>query len=454
MTGAKILVIDEEPVIQELLKELFERRQMTVTTSENGQKAVNILKHFAFDIIISAMKLSDYTGLDLLVKIKELHPSTPVIFITAYGSIENAVEAMKLGAFDYLTKPFSTDAIEAAVDRARESLTLHTEISHVPSLQSINKITLPPKIIGESEIMKQILSAVIRIAKSHASVFITGESGTGKEVIAHAIHYNSLRAHSPFIKVNCAAVPDTLIESEFFGHEKGAFTGANMKRLGRFELANGGSLLLDEVTEIPLMLQAKLLRVIQEQEFERVGSSRPVKVDVRLISTSNREIKKIIASNLLREDLYYRLNVVPIHLPPLRDRKEDIIPLAEFFLEKACHDNQKEIRKFTAAAKKKLLAYSWPGNIRELANVIERSVVVDDSPIIDIEHLYLDNNEAITFLQGKLDLSFPKGISLQELEKRLIVETLQSHQNDKSKAAEVLGISPRKLRNKLSDYEL
>lgn len=313
------------------------------------------------------------------------------------------------------------------------------------------------KIIAESPIMKQILADVIQVAKSHASVLISGESGTGKEVIAQAIHYNSARVSHPFIKVNCAAMPETLIDAEFFGHEKGAFTGANAKRLGRFELAHGGSLLLDEVTEIPLALQPKFLRAIQEQEFERVGGVKTVKVDVRLISTSNRDILEAVANKILREDLYYRLNVVPIHLPPLRERTEDIIPLAENFLERMCLDNKKALKKLVDSAKKKLLDYPWPGNIRELANVIERAVVLDVSAEIEGEHLLLDNVHPVSSIAVSVQQGVPQiptGITLRELEKRFIVETLQQHQNNRTKAAEMLGISLRTLRNKINAYKL
>jgi two-component system, NtrC family, response regulator AtoC len=290
--------------------------------------------------------------------------------------------------------------------------------------------------------MQQILKEVEQVAKSNANVFINGETGTGKEVIAHLIHYNSPRSNQPFIKVNCAAVPETLVESEFFGHEKGAFTGAANKRLGRFELANGGSLLLDEITEIPLPLQAKLLRVTQEQEFERIGGTKPIKVDVRLISTSNRNMKEALTNKVIREDLYYRLNVVPIQLPSLRDRTEDIIPLAEYFIERTCSENHLDKRVLTAEAKKKLLHYAWPGNIRELSNVIERAVVMSQGKSIGDEHLYVDGPPNPT-----------SGKTLQEVEKQLIVETLQTHQN-RTKAAETLGISLKMLRDKLQEYNL
>ncbi|MBS0619901.1 MAG: sigma-54-dependent Fis family transcriptional regulator [Verrucomicrobia bacterium] len=301
-------------------------------------------------------------------------------------------------------------------------------------------------LIAESQMMKQILADVAKIARSNASVFITGESGTGKEVIAHAIHSQSLRTARPFIKVNCAAIPGALLESEFFGHEKGAFTGAINRRLGRFELADKGTLLLDEVSEIPLELQAKLLRAVQEMEFERVGGSRPVQVDVRLISTSNRTMKEAVEQKLFREDLYYRLNVVPINLPSLRERKEDILPLAEYFLRSICEQEKLEVKHFAEDAKEALLAYNWPGNIRELANVIERAVVMNQTDRIDAANLYLESSSTPKE-------SLPAGITLEELEKRHILETLMRENNNRTKAAKVLGISLRTLRNKLQKYQ-
>lgn len=457
----KILVVDDEMLVRNFLAETLRRKNLEVTTAENGHKGIALLKETPFDLVITDMKMPDITGIDVLKKVKELSPSTIVIVITAFGSIENAVEAMRLGAFNYIIKPFSPDTIEAIIEKAREHLSLIQENNYLrQQVHGTQHNEL--KIIGESPVMKHILADVERIAKSNASVFITGESGTGKEIVAHAIHFNSLRAGQPFIKVNCAAVPDTLIESEFFGHEKGSFTGANAKRLGRFELANGGTLLLDEVTEIPLLLQAKLLRVIQEQEFERVGGTKPVKVDVRLISTSNREMKEAIGQKILREDLYYRLNVVPIHLPPLRDRRDDIVPLAEHFLDRMCIENHKERNKvFSPEAKRKLLNYPWPGNIRELANVVERAVVMDNGSTVAPEHLYIEGlsaekeRPAMNILTDDTPtITLPIGISLQELEKRLIVETLAIKRQNRTKTAETLGISIRTLRNKLHEYDI
>lgn len=382
----KILIVDDELLVRNFLAETLRRKGMEVAAAENGRKALQLLKETNYDLVITDMKMPDITGLQILRKVKEDAPSTLVVVITAFGSVENAVEAMRLGAFDYLLKPFSPDTIEALIEKAQEHRSLVVENDYLRQHISTGG-NQNYQVVGESPAMQKIFADVAQVAKSNASVFITGESGTGKEVIAKALHMQSTRAQKPFIKINCAAVPDTLIESEFFGHEKGAFTGASAKKLGRFELAHGGTLLLDEVTEIPLQLQPKLLRAIQEQEFERVGGTKPVKVDVRLISTSNRDIQAAIADKILREDLYYRLNVVPIHIPPLRERPEDILPLARYFLTTMCLENHKETKELTPEAEKKLLSYKWPGNVRELANVIERAVVMDDSSEVELSQL-------------------------------------------------------------------
>jgi len=310
---------------------------------------------------------------------------------------------------------------------------------------SLHRTRKTNEIIAESALMKQIIQDVLKVAKSTASVFICGESGTGKEVIAQAIHRHSDRAQGPFVTVNCAAIPETLIESEFFGHEKGSFTGALSRRLGRFELAHQGTLLLDEISEVPPSVQSKLLRAVQELEFERVGGIIPLHVDVRFIATSNRNMKEAIDKKLFREDLYYRLNVVPIHLPPLRERKEDILPLASYFLERICKDNKLSKKKLSEEAIDKLLHHPWPGNIRELANVMERTVVMSSEETILKEHLLLD-------FAPPSSPSFPIGMTLQELEKRLILETLVAQKNSRIKTAKVLGISIRTLRNKLKEY--
>ncbi|HEV8053049.1 MAG TPA: sigma-54 dependent transcriptional regulator [Parachlamydiaceae bacterium] len=473
MTIEKILIVDDEIIMRNFLAETLRRKKIDVTTAENGNKAVALLKENTYDLVITDMKMPDLTGIDILRKVKELSPHTVVVVITAFGSIENAVEAMRLGAFNYLIKPFSPDTIEAVLEKAQEHLSLVHENQYLRQLASPSMTQPGRTFIFESPAMKQVMNQVMQVAKSNASIFIHGESGTGKEVVAHAIHTNSPRANRPFIKVNCAAVPESLIESEFFGHEKGSFTGATARRLGRFELANGGTLLLDEITETPPGLQAKLLRVTQEQEFERIGGSKPVKVDVRLISTSNRDMKEAIAQKMIREDLYYRLDVVPIYLPPLRDRKEDIIPLANYFLEKIALENHRERKNLTEDAHKKLLAYAWPGNIRELSNVIERAVVMDTASHVSEEHLFIDApnlsssgqpsgvkssgvlaSEISAPIAQNEKARLPGGISLQELEKQLIIETLQAQQNNRALAAKILGISTRKLTSKIEEYNL
>lgn len=456
MSIERILVIDDEQLIRDFIAETLRRQKYEVECAECGIEGVQKFKQSPFDLVFTDMKMPDITGIEVLKQIKEIDVSVPVIVITAYGSIENAVEAMRVGAFNYLIKPFSPETIEAVMNRVETHLRLVRENTFLKSEISKGLSGTPFCVIAQSPEMRQIMSDVKRIAQSNASVFITGESGTGKEVVAQAIHEYSLRKNRPFIRVNCAAIPETLIESEFFGHEKGAFTGANEKRLGRFELANGGTLMLDEVTEIPLTVQAKLLRAIQEQIFERVGGTKSIRVDVRMIATSNRDIKEALAHKILREDLYYRLNVVPIELPPLRKRRSDIIPLAEYFLDKLSKANHKESPVFSGAAKNKILGYDWPGNVRELANIVERSVVMSQGELIGPDLLFIDSPVKDTgeVSNDRTTLQLPIGCSLKELEKMMIVETLQVNENNRKKTAEILGITARTLRNKIAEYDL
>lgn len=454
MAIEKILIVDDEITMRNFLAETLRRKKFDVETAENGRKAIALLKDNHYDLVLTDLKLPDITGIDILKKAKELSNQTIVVIITAFGTIENAVEAMRLGAFNYLVKPFSPDTIEAVIEKAQEHISLVAENQYLRQELSPTNQRSGHTFICESPIMKQIYNQIMQAANSNAPIFIHGESGTGKEVIAHAIHTNSPRANQPFIKVNCAAVPESLIESEFFGHEKGSFTGATARRLGRFELAHRGTLLLDEITETPPGLQAKLLRVTQEQEFERIGGSKPIKVDVRLISTSNRDMKEAISQKLIREDLYYRLDVVPIYLPPLRERKEDIIPIANYFLDKIAQENNRPRKDLTDDACKKLLGYAWPGNIRELSNIIERAVVMENSTLVSAEHLFIDVPNLAVSSPTTTKKALPAGVSLQELEKQLIIETLQAQQNNRTAAAKILGISPRKLLSKMQEHNL
>lgn len=376
----KVLIVEDEAIMRNFLIETFKREEIEALAAINGKEALEYLRKQKFDLVITDMNLPEATGMEVLKKAKEIIPEALVVVITAFGSIENAVEAMKLGAFDYLLKPFSVESIEIILEKAQAFLAVSYEK---------NPSALVEMIVHSPSMLK-IIEEAKRIANSNANVFIHGESGTGKEEIARLIHLHSPRSQRPYVKVNCAAVPATLIESEFFGHEKGAFTGANARKLGRFELANGGTLLLDEISEVPLALQPKLLRVIQEKEFERVGGTKPIHVDVRLISTSNRKVKELLEGQILREDLFYRLNVVPIYLPPLRERVEDILPLAHFFIEKACEQNHRPIKKLSLEAVEKLMRHRWPGNVRELSNVIERAVVTSSASELSFSDLQIE----------------------------------------------------------------
>lgn len=444
-----VLVIDDERLMRDFLTETVQRNHMQVLVAENGKKALQILKNSNVDLVITDMKLPDITGLDILRAIQKMPQPPLTIVITAFGTIENAVEAMKLGAFHYLIKPFSVDTLETLLIKAQEQAGLIEENRYLRG-EVLHQQMPQGTMVAESEIMRKLVEEALVAASSSASILITGESGTGKEVMAHLIHHHSPRSHKPFIRVNCAAVPETLIESEFFGHEKGAFTGASQRRAGRFELADGGSLLLDEITEVPINLQAKLLRVIQEQVFERVGGTLPVQVDVRMISTSNRNLAEAISSKALREDLYYRLNVIPIHLPPLRERKEDILPIADHFLRYFCAENHIERLTLSQSAKTALTRYPWPGNVRELGNCIERAVVLHHGPVIHTEELFPGNMQE--GLSRTTEAQFPIGMTLEEMERHFIIETLRAKKENRKKAAAQLGISEKRLRDKLERY--
>ena len=445
----KVLLVEDDPLMRPFILEVLRRRQWQVFVATTALEAKELITKECFELIITDIRLPDESGIDILCFAKKINARILVILTTAYASVETAVEAMRHGAFNYLIKPFSQKVLDAVIEKALEHEALYQENERLKH-QIEQKSTPGQKaMIATSPLMQQIMESVGKVAKSCASVFISGESGTGKEVIASAIHYSSQRALQPFIRVNCAAIPHTLLESEFFGHEKGAFTGAIARRQGRFELADKGTLLLDEISEIPLEIQPKLLRAIQEMEFERVGGNSIIKVDTRLIATSNRVMKEMIEKKLFREDLYYRLNVVPIHLPPLRDRREDIIPLCEFFLDNLFQENPRNRKTLSDAARRRLLDYPWPGNIRELANVIERSVVLNSERVIEPGDLLIDTSCPIP-AACKAPTSSSK---LYDVEKEHILRILAAHSGNKTHAAKALGISLRTLRNKVRDYE-
>jgi len=415
--------------------------------AKDALSGIEKLKKESFEMIVCDLELEDLSGLDVLQIAKQLHPEALVIMLTSGATMEKALSAMRLGAFQYLLKPLSENALEKAFDHAlllQENEFLRKEISY-----PTKKGNAP--FIAESPSMKLILEDVKKIAKSNANVFIIGESGTGKEVLANAVHNFSLRSHKPFIRVNCAAIAESLLESEFFGHEKGSFTGAIQKRLGRFELADKGTLLLDEISEIPLELQPKLLRAIQEREFERVGGAKPVQVDVRLISTSNRNMKEAVEKKNFREDLFFRLHVVPIKIPSLRERKEDILPLTSYFLDKLCKENLIGDKILSENAKEKLLSYYWPGNVRELANIVERTIIMHTGDTIRAEDIKLEFSCPVP--QIRLPSDFGVCETLASVEKNHILATLRRLSGNKTRAAKTLGISLRTLRNKLNEYQ-
>jgi len=393
------------------------------------------------------------SGLEALETIKALNPAIPVIIMTAYSSVETAVKALKQGAHDYLTKPLDFDKLRLTIERAME----HTRLKEENRLlrQTLGQQFDSQNIIGKSPAMLKLLETVSQVAPSEATVLISGESGTGKELIAGAIHFNSLRKDGPFVKINCAAITETLLESELFGHEKGAFTGADRRKEGRFSQAHGGTLLLDEVSEMSLMMQVKLLRALQEREFNRVGGEATIQVDVRVIAATNKNLMEQINDGAFREDLYYRLNVVGLEVPPLSHRKEDIPLLAQHFLETFVAKNRKEIKGFTPKAMDHLIRYDWPGNVRELMNAVERGVVLARTDYLDVTDFSFMQNSMLQTNQDSADsaaLSVKGDVPLEEIEKAAILSTLQAAGGNKSEAARRLGITRKTLHKKLKAY--
>jgi len=444
--SVRLLVVEDDPHMREALNEVLSRGLVReVLLAGDGEEGLEMVKAHSPDVIISDLKMPKMDGLTFYKRAKEL-TSAPVIFITAYGTVPIAVEAMREGAFDFILKPFSMDVLEEAVSRAIRYLGAKKGRSPAPKEgpKGVN-------FLGESPAISKVKRLAERVAASKSTVLITGESGTGKEVVARFIHQLSPRKKGPFVAVNCAAIPDTLLESELFGYEKGAFTGAVARKPGKFELAQNGTILLDEISEMSPVLQAKLLRVIQEEEVERIGGKGPVKLDVRIIATTNRDLEEMVEKGDFREDLYYRLNVIPITLPPLRERREDIPLLAQFFLEKYSAENDRHFEGFTEEAMEVLTSYHWPGNVRELENVVERAVVIaDEKPLLDPNDIFLKGRRGKESNKGAQGIT--AGMTVREMEKALILKTLEEVKGNRTKAAELLGITTRTLRNKLAEY--
>lgn len=442
-----ILVVDDDNLVNEFVTETLKRLNYSVSSATSGAEALEMIESRDFDLVLSDVRMPEMDGITLLEKIKAVTPDTVVVIVTAFGTVENAVNAMKKGAYDYILKPFSPDALEIVVKRALEHRHLSVENRSLKA-QIREKFSFD-NIIGQNRRLRDIFDLIETAANSKATILLTGESGTGKELVAKAVHYNSPRRDNPFIRINCAALPESLIESELFGHEKGAFTGAINQTKGRFHLADQGSLLLDEISEMPIQLQSKLLRVLQESEFERVGSGTPIKVDVRIIATTNRDLMEEIKKGSFREDLYYRLNVINIEVPALRERKDDIPLLVEHFIEKFNREDDRQVSGITDKALNLLMQYPWPGNVRELENMVQRAVVTARDNIIT--HKDFPHHLALGPTSASSDM-LADPITISEGEKILILKSLERNSGNRTKAAEELGITTRTLRNKLHEY--
>ncbi|MHB2148739.1 sigma-54-dependent transcriptional regulator [Calditrichota bacterium LG25] len=448
MADFKILIIDDEPAQLISLKSFLQRRNYVVFTANSGTEGLNILKANSIDLVLTDYRMPDISGLEVVKATQKINPEIPVVVITAYSQIEEAVQVMKEGAFDYLSKPIDLDALEVLIKKARERQYLISENKILR--EQLKERYRFQSIISQSGAMEAVLNMAGRVARSKATVLILGESGTGKELIARAIHYASDRADKPLVIINSAALSPNLLESELFGHEKGAFTGAIAQRIGRFEQADGGTLFIDEVGDLPMQTQVKLLRALQFGEFERVGGNKTIKVDVRVIAATNRDLEELIQKGEFREDLYYRLNVVTIHIPPLRERKSDIPVLIRHFIEKYARQNQKNVVGISKEAQDYLMRYHFPGNVRELENIIERAVVLARDKIITLEDL----PQGLTVqtersILDPYDFSHPYEEKLAAFERVMIEEALKQKHGNQSQAARLLGISERHLRSRM-----
>ncbi len=444
----KILVVDDEQGHRTMLRAVLGREGYGVSEADDGVSAIRAVENEPFDLILMDIRMTDMDGIEAMREIKKISPSLPVVMMTAYASVQTAVEALKSGAYDYLTKPLDIEELKILVQKALDHYHLHEE-NVLLKERLANRFDFS-RIIGKSRPMRELFETLSLIAPSDATVLIYGESGTGKELVANAIHQNSPRAQKPFIKVSCAALPETLLESELFGHERGAFTGALTRKVGRFQLADRGTLFLDEVGEMSAATQVKLLRVLQEREFELLGSTKTIQVDIRLIAATNKYLEVEVKEGRFREDLFYRLNVVPIRLPLLRERKEDIPLLAEHFFRRYKEKSKNPVKGFLPKTMDTMMRYDWPGNIRELENAVERAVLLCRSESVLPENLPPPVQGARN--GGHPMVSAPLGMPLKEVEREIIIQTLADTEGNRTQTARILGISRKTLQNKLKEY--
>ena len=445
----KILVVDDEPSHRQMLEAVLTADGYEVQQADDGQEAINSVEERFYDLILMDVRMSRVSGIEALKKIKELSPGIPVIIMTAYASVSTAVDALKSGAYDYLTKPLDIEELKILVSKALRQRQLEQE--NVYLRERLGDRFDFSNIIGRSSAMRDLFETVALVAPTEATVLIVGESGTGKELIANAIHQNSPRKDRPFIKVNCAALPETLLESELFGHEKGAFTGALARKRGRFQLAHSGSIFLDEIGEMSPTTQTKILRVLQEREFEPLGGTQTVKVDTRVVAATNKNLEEEIQEGRFREDLYYRVNVVTLEVPSLRERREDVSLLTDFFLKQYAEKNQRFIKGFTPRATDLLMRHGWPGNVRELENVVERAVIMARGDVISQTELP-DTLRELNAEEEEVGIDLTPGRSLKEMEREMILRTLEEAGGNRTRSAEILGISRRTLQLKLKEY--
>ena len=450
--NARILIAEDEERLRRLLQMLLSTQGYDLTLAADGAQAWEIYGQGHFDLVITDIRMPNMDGITLLRKIREQDDSMPVIVITAFGSIENAVEAMQLGAIDYVTKPFEEAKLNVSIERALNFGRILGENRNLR--QQVEEKLNIGRMVAEAPAMKRVLDCVKAVANSNANVLVYGESGTGKELVTRAIHESSPRKHAPFVAINCAAIPGNLLESELFGHEKGAFTGATDRKIGKFEQADGGSLFLDEIGEMDLSLQAKLLRAIEQQEFQRVGGNQTIRTDVRFIAATNKDLRLSVREGKFREDLYFRINVFPIHLPPLRERREDIIPLAKFFLKKFCLEMGRRPAEIDRKAQESLLENPWPGNVRELQNAIERATIMLQGDVLTAADFQFHHGPD-PFAADKDSFTIPaSGFNLEDHERSLIVQALERTGQNKSRACRLLGISRATLRYRMEKFNL